>query len=309
MARKIIDRAMRRGRLAHSILLFGTSLAQLEKLAWEVGRSILKAPEDSTDHPDFLQLRPTGRARNIRIGDKDSSETSTVRHFNQQIAQSPYSGDKKVAVVVEADRFNPSAGNAFLKTLEEPPLNTTILLLTPRPYSLLPTIRSRCLRIRVSDAIGRVDDPETTAWLDRYREWLDLLAAGLPSKQEVPNLILGVYALVSEFKANLDRLTKDSLRLRPDLKREGLSDDEKTAIEVGISVSVRESLLVQTEEVTARFARDQTNSGNEFLAARLPAAIQALEKSAGLLRVNYNVQYALEQFLLTSLRIWSAPNG
>jgi len=295
--------------LAHAIVLSGTSLAQLEELALKIGRQILNLPADSSKHVDYLQLRPTGRARNIRIGEKDKPESSTVRHFNQQIAQSPYSGDKKVAVVVEADRFNIPAANAFLKTLEEPPLDTTILLLTTRPYSLLPTIRSRCLHIRVSDEANRENDPETTAWLDRYREWLDSLAAGLPAKEQVPNLVLGLYGLVSDFKANLDRITKESLRLHPDLNREGLSEDEKTAIEVGISVSVREELLIQTEDVTSRFARGQADAGNTFLAERLPVAIEALEKAAGLLRVNYNLQYALEQFLLTSLRIWSAPKG
>jgi DNA polymerase-3 subunit delta' len=300
---------MRDGRLAHAIVLSGSSLAQLEELALKIGRQILNLPEDSTKHVDYLQLRPTGKARNIRIGVKDKPENSTVRHFNQQIAQSPYSGDKKVAVVVEADRFNLSAANAFLKTLEEPPLDTTILLLTTRPYSLLPTIRSRCLHIRVSDKIDRKDDPETRAWLDRYLEWLNSLAAGIPAKEEVPNLVLGLYALVSDFKADLDRITKESLRAHPELKRDGLSEDEKTAIEVGISVSVRERLLVSMEEITSEFARDQASAGNDSLASRLPAAIDALEDASRLLRVNFQVQGAVEQFLLASLRIWSAPKG
>ncbi|RKX31841.1 MAG: hypothetical protein DRP71_12840 [Verrucomicrobia bacterium] len=309
MARTILKRAMRRGRLAHSILLFGTSLTQLEKLAWEVGCSLLNIPRESTDHTDFLQLRPTGKARNIRIGEKENPDKSTVRHFNQQIAQSPYSGDKKVAVVVEADRFNTRAANAFLKTLEEPPLDTTILLLTTRPYSLLPTIRSRCLRIRVSDQTDRDDDPETTAWLGRYRDWLNSLSAGLPAKEEVPNLVLGLYALVSDFKTDLERITKESLRGHPDLKRDGLSDEEKSAIEAGISVSVRERLLISMEEITAEFARGLADSGNDSIASRLPAAIDALEDTSRLLRVNYQVQSAVEQFLLASLRIWTAPRG
>lgn len=309
MARRIIERAMRRERLAHSILLFGPSLTQLEKLAWEIGRSLLKAPRDSIDHPDFLQLRPTGKARNIRIGEPGNPERSTVRHFNQQIAQSPYSGDRKVAVVVEADRFNKNAANAFLKTLEEPPLDTTILLLTTRPYSLLPTIRSRCLRIRVSDKTDRDDDPETTAWLGRYRDWLNSLAAGLPAKEEVPNLVLGLYAMVSDFKMDLERITKESLRGHPDLRGDGLSDEEKKALEARIAVSVRERLLISMEEITVEFARGLASSGKHSIASRLPAAIDALENTFRLLQVNYQVQNGVEQFLLASLRIWTAPRG
>ena len=52
---------------------------------------------------------------------------------------------RKVAILHEVDRMNTAAANVFLKTLEEPPANTTLLLLTTRPYALLPTIRSRCL--------------------------------------------------------------------------------------------------------------------------------------------------------------------
>ncbi len=53
-------------------------------------------------------------------------------------------GDRMVVVIANADRFTTEAGNAFLKTLEEPPVGLTFILLTYRVMSLLPTIRSRC---------------------------------------------------------------------------------------------------------------------------------------------------------------------
>ncbi|HEX9665570.1 MAG TPA: DNA polymerase III subunit delta' C-terminal domain-containing protein, partial [Thermodesulfobacteriota bacterium] len=60
----------------------------------------------------------------------------------------PFEGRYKVAIVDEADRMSHSAQNAFLKTLEEPPDESIIILLTSSPQSLLPTIRSRCQSLR-----------------------------------------------------------------------------------------------------------------------------------------------------------------
>jgi DNA polymerase-3 subunit delta' len=305
-ARRTIDRAMRRGRLANSILLSGRSQEALEELAYEVaGRLLGLGPGDNSqsivEYPDLFALRPSKRARQISADD--------TRELIRRIQHSPILGSNKVAVIFEADRFNLASANIFLKTLEEPPFNTTIILLTTRPYSLLPTIRSRCLNIRVSDEISRDTDPETDEWLQRYRDWLNSLTAGLPPKEDVPNLILGIYALVAEFKTNLDRITKKSLGDRLEMKRDTLSDEEKTAIESSVAVSVRDRLLFRMEEITAEFARSQANSGNDSMAARLPAAIDALEEVARLLRVNYQVQYAVEQFLLASLRIWTASKA
>jgi len=59
----------------------------------------------------------------------------------------PYEGSYKVAVVDNAELMNINAQNAFLKTLEEPPLNSIIILITSIPHYLLPTIISRCQRI------------------------------------------------------------------------------------------------------------------------------------------------------------------
>ena len=85
---------------------------------------------------------------------------------------SPQISHRKVLVVYEADRMNASTANVFLKTLEEPTPSTTILLLTTRPYALLPTIRSRCLHFRFTDAghAALADAaPETRALWDATR--------------------------------------------------------------------------------------------------------------------------------------------
>ncbi len=68
-------------------------------------------------------------------------------------------GGVKVGIVVDADCMGEEAGNAFLKTLEEPPAQTVILLLTADPQRLLPTILSRCLRISFGSIAAGVTSP------------------------------------------------------------------------------------------------------------------------------------------------------
>ncbi len=60
----------------------------------------------------------------------------------------PFEGKRRVFIIEEADRLNDSSSNALLKTLEEPPKTSHLILFTSRPAILLPTIRSRCQTIR-----------------------------------------------------------------------------------------------------------------------------------------------------------------
>jgi DNA polymerase-3 subunit delta' len=70
-----------------------------------------------------------------------------IRDLEQTIHLAAPGGACKVGVITEADRMNDQSANAFLKTLEEPPQNTLLLLLTANPQRLLPTILSRCVRL------------------------------------------------------------------------------------------------------------------------------------------------------------------
>src|SRR5688572_892004 len=173
----VLERAIERQRLAHSLLLHGENLSTLASVAHAIADRLLNDPRNKTQHfapklhPDFLALRPAGKSRQIGA--------EATRDAISRIQVSPQVSHRKVLVVYEADRMNISAANIFLKTLEEPTASTTILLLSTRPYSLLPTIRSRCLHFRFTDAGhgALVDADETTQTLWRgtladYEKWL-----------------------------------------------------------------------------------------------------------------------------------------
>jgi DNA polymerase III delta prime subunit len=106
-------------------------------------RSLLEDKIANPFHQD-----PAAATSQVRIGDPENPEPMTIRsliHFLRRRAfQSPF----KVAVVADGHRMNQSAANAFLKTLEEPPPNTVIFLLTTGTEGMLPTILSRCQKIR-----------------------------------------------------------------------------------------------------------------------------------------------------------------
>jgi DNA polymerase-3 subunit delta' len=91
----------------------------------------------SGSHPDVLSIAP--EERQIRIEE--------IRSIEEALSFRPFEGRKKVVIVDDADTMNQAAANAFLKTLEEPPEDSLIILIASRPDRLPSTIRSRCSRI------------------------------------------------------------------------------------------------------------------------------------------------------------------
>ena len=91
-----------------------------------------------SEHTDLALIRPFNRM--IRV--------DPMRQLDKEAQFRPYEGNARVFVVEDADKMNEASSNALLKTLEEPPDTTHLILVTSRPASLLPTIRSRCQAIR-----------------------------------------------------------------------------------------------------------------------------------------------------------------
>ncbi|HTW37581.1 MAG TPA: DNA polymerase III subunit delta' [Steroidobacteraceae bacterium] len=113
-------------------------------------------------HPDLMLLRPLESSTQIRI--------EQVRELSEELSLTSHQGGYKVAILSPADTMNRFAANALLKTLEEPPQGTLLILVATQPSRLPPTILSRCQRVRVR-APARAD---AVAWLEATRgpgEW------------------------------------------------------------------------------------------------------------------------------------------
>lgn len=95
-------------------------------------------------HPNMLVLEPGGP--DILVG-KDASDPNTARWFASRTYLTPPEPGRKVMVALQADRMRVEAADVVLKVLEEPPVDTVLLLLSARPDDLPDTVRSRCQEI------------------------------------------------------------------------------------------------------------------------------------------------------------------
>lgn len=102
-------------------------------------------------YPDLFLLSPTSKSRMITTGDSENDPDS-LRSFQYNFyLRSARASGWKIGIVQDCDTMNENAQNAFLKTLEEPPGQCLFILTTGRPGVLLPTIRSRCQRLILTD--------------------------------------------------------------------------------------------------------------------------------------------------------------
>ncbi len=159
-------------RLAHAYLITGAEGSGKRRLAAEVVELINGAPADEVfagRAPEVYLAGPESKSRRILI--------EQIRELEQALQMRTSDGRRKVAIISEADRLQPQAANAFLKTLEEPPNNSLLLLLSALPQSLPDTILSRCLEISLAPPNDRTLTPEQTELLQLLEEF-DLAGAG-----------------------------------------------------------------------------------------------------------------------------------
>ncbi|HET9108428.1 MAG TPA: DNA polymerase III subunit delta' [Steroidobacteraceae bacterium] len=195
------------GRLPHALLIHEAPGAGGEWLAGWAARMVLcsnpaQAPCERCagcqraaqgHHPDLTVVRPVEASVQIRI--------EQVRELGLELALTAHQGGYKVGLLSPADSMNRFAANALLKTLEEPPQGTLLVLVASQPSRLPPTILSRCQRVRVR-VPGRA---EAVAWLEATRgpgDWdrvLEVLGTG-------PMAAVGVDPVaVVEIAAEVDR--------------------------------------------------------------------------------------------------------
>ncbi len=158
-----LRRATEQGRLAHAYLISGPNGAGKRALAARVANLANgTANEDvfATGSSDVFVAEPSSKSRRIVI--------EQIRNLEHALQMRATNGRRKVAIVSDADRLQPQAANAFLKTLEEPPNDSLLLLLSALPEALPDTILSRCIPIPLAT-------PEDVAPLPEEQELIDLL--------------------------------------------------------------------------------------------------------------------------------------
>jgi DNA polymerase-3 subunit delta' len=177
---QLLQRSLARGRLGHAYLFTGEQVEDLESLARTLAKTLncqnpVKQNGLAVDccnhcpscqkiqadtHPDIHWARPESKSRQISV--------EQMRELMREIQLKPGEAEFKVAVVAGADRLHVSAANAFLKTLEEPPQKSIIILLSTEPSRILETILSRCLRVNFSGDGARELAAAESTWLEIF---------------------------------------------------------------------------------------------------------------------------------------------
>ena len=158
LPKKLLQAAMSSNRLAHAYLFHGEDRIGKRLLAVRVAQALLcdvvSNPADgcgacrscvqieSRTHPDFNVIHPDPEQATPQI------KIEQIRDLEQQIIYRPLIGDRKICLIDDADRMTIGAANALLKTLEEPPDHSLLLLVSSRAFALPATIRSRCQTLR-----------------------------------------------------------------------------------------------------------------------------------------------------------------
>jgi DNA polymerase III subunit delta' len=232
-------RALARGRLASTFLFVGPPGIGKRTFALKLAQGLLcecvpaekllpcgECPScrqvATLNHPDVELIgKPADKAfipLEQLIGDADHRMRAGLCY---NIALKPYSGRRKVAILDDADYLNKEGANCLLKTLEEPPPNSLLILIGTSPQRQLPTIRSRCQIVRfqplpVQDVAyllvehGLCDDPAVAA------------AAAVHSGGSLERAVLWTDGSVLEFRRDLlGHFSQPEFDLQPAAKQIG----------------------------------------------------------------------------------------
>src|SRR5438270_11739096 len=200
----LLRRAHDQKRLGHAYLISGPAGSGKREVAAELASTV-----NGTEAADVF----SSKAREIFVAEPESKSrrilTEQIRELEHGLQMQAAEGRRKVAIVAEADRLQPQAANAFLKTLEEPPANSLLLLLSALPEALPDTIVSRCISIPLAANGEGIESPERA-------ELVELLRATAREKnwgvQQAYRVAQGVQSLLGALREQIKTQTADALK-------------------------------------------------------------------------------------------------
>ena len=262
---ELFQTAAKEGRLAHAHLLTGAPPAELESLGRGLAANLLDAELEG--HPDFFILRPESKSRRVSI--------AQVRQLEHSLSRRPHRAAFKVALILEAERMclpPAEAANAFLKTLEEPPDHSLLILTSDRPEQLLPTVRSRCLTFPILPN----QNPAPIPGLDELTtQWNQPTEANTLAAYRRASL------LQSFLLSTRERLADESE------EEDGENESAQSAASAGQLVRVR-------EDVISHLIRSAWQRSGSTLKPEIVREVDALEKLRFALARNVDQTLAIE---------------
>ena len=316
-----LDRSVSTGRLAHAYLIAGPPHVGKMTLATRIAQAVNCLSTEDAPCGTCIQCRRISLGQHadiIVVGLESHQEERArkeigiddVRSMQHAATLNPYEGRYRVFIVNGAERLSEEACNALMKLLEEPPPHSLLLLLTPHPDSLLPTIHSRCrlLQLRPLSLKAVTDllvEQKTLPFQEAQR--LARLSLGCPgwalAALEDPSIL---EARTEEVK-RIDRLARGNLEERFDYAAElanGFFRDRDGARDrLHLWLRWWRDLLL-AKEGAGEYAMDEEGLENQQeLAAGLTTEqvatfIQAIGQAMDALEANANPRLALEVLML-----------
>ena len=199
-----LRRANEQKRLAHAYLISGPTGSGKREVAAQLASVV-----NGTEAADVF----SSKAREIFVAEPESKSRriliEQIRELEHGLQMRGAEGRRKVAIIAEADRLQPQAANAFLKTLEEPPANSLLLLLSALPEALPDTIVSRCITIPLASNGEEIEMPER-------RELVELLVSAAGEEhwgiQQAYKVTQGVQSLLANIREQIKTETADALK-------------------------------------------------------------------------------------------------
>jgi DNA polymerase-3 subunit delta' len=226
----------------------------------------------SGNHPDLHRLAPGGPGNQIKLKATVADPRSGVLDLIEELSLMAHEGGARVAIVEGAHRMNEDAQNALLKTLEEAPAGVHIVLCADDEDRLLPTLRSRCQRIRLGILTGR----EIETWLtDRGMADAPTAARAARLADGRPGLALA-YVQAPEAlaaRAELDRTLLDMLGARPSARLAAMAGLLARARDLGASLAAAARPVEEPAAVASGRAPARTRGRRPAAQASVQAAV------------------------------------
>lgn len=149
--RRLLVRAVAEGRVGQGLIMAGPRGVGKRQFAIALAQALnCERPAEGDGCGECLPCRKIEKGEHLdvatitRLADKQVISIDQMREMSRNAQFRPFEGRRRVYIIDDAHRLRVEASNSILKILEEPPETTLIVLVTPRPYMLLETIRSRC---------------------------------------------------------------------------------------------------------------------------------------------------------------------